>query len=113
MYIENNGIVALILYTVSCGAPKADETVHYLINNSMTLEGSNVTYRCSTSTDVQLNTFTSICYKNASWVPDPISHCAALQSGKLICIMMTIINEMLANSIRDQGTIYTAECHFL
>ena len=77
--INNYSIVALILYTVLCGAPKPDETVHYLTYNSTTLEGSNVTYRCST--DVQLNTFTSVCYKNASWIPDPISQCAALQSG--------------------------------
>ena len=69
----------LHLHTVSCDAPKADETVDYLTYNSTTLEGSNITYRCST--DVQLSTFTSVCYKNASWVPDPISQCATLQSG--------------------------------
>ena len=69
------------IHTVSCDAPKADETVHYLTNDSITLEGSNVTYRCST--DAQYDTFTSVCYKNVNWVPDPISHCAALQSGSM------------------------------
>jgi hypothetical protein len=75
------------LHTVSCGAPEADETVHYSIYNS-TLEGSNITYWC---TDIQLNTFTSVCYKNANWVPDPISQCASLQLGMNKIIMNGIV----------------------
>ena len=81
--MENYNNCYTLIYTVSCDAPKDYETVivHYLTNDSTTLEGSNVTYWCIT--DIQLNTFTSVCYKNASWVPDPISHCAALQSGNV------------------------------
>ena len=62
----------------SCGPPpESEKTVHYLNYNS-TLEGSTVTFWC---TDIQLNTFVSVCHKNASWVPDPVSQCATLQLG--------------------------------
>ena len=69
MYIQLYGI-----YAVSCEMPKG---VHYS-NFTSTLEGSTVTFWC---TNVQLSVI-SVCYKNASWIPDPISQCAALQSGE-------------------------------
>ena len=68
-----------IVFEVSCGAPETDGNVRYSSYNS-TLEGSNVTFQCI---DVQLRTraFTSVCHRNASWIPDPVSHCTTLRSG--------------------------------
>ena len=67
-------------HTVSCDAPETDGNVHYSSYNS-TLEGSNVIFWC---TDRQFSTeaFTSVCHRNASWIPDPISRCSTLPSGK-------------------------------
>ena len=67
-------------HTVSCGAPETDGNVHYSSYNS-TLEGSNVTFWC---TDRLLSTeaFTSVCHRNTSWIPDPVSQCSTLTSGK-------------------------------
>ena len=40
-----------------------------------------VTFWC---TDRQLSTevFTSVCHRNANWIPDPVSQCSTLTSGK-------------------------------
>ena len=69
----------IILFAVSCDAPETGGTVHYSSYNS-TLEGSNVIFWC---TDGQLHTeaFTSVCHRNASWIPDPVGHCTTLRSG--------------------------------
>ena len=81
----------LYLLAVSCGPPpETDKTVHYLNYNS-TLEGSTITFWC---TDIQLNTFISVCHKNASWIPDPVSQCATLQLG-------THAYHVYANKIHD------------
>ena len=74
----------IIMYTfiaVSCGIPETDANVYYLSYIS-TLEGSTVTFQC---TDMLLGAeaFTSVCYRNASWFPDPISKCISLKSGNL------------------------------
>ena len=77
--------------TASCGPPpESEKTVHYLNYNS-TLEGSTVSFWC---TDIQLNTFISVCHKNASWIPDPVSQCATLQLG-------THASHVYANKIHD------------
>ena len=68
-------ILELYLHAVSCGTLEGNKTVHYSSYN--TLEGSTVTFWC---TDLQLS-HTSVCHKNASWVPDPISQCADLRLG--------------------------------
>ena len=65
-----------ILCIASCGTPKAHNSVHYSSYNS-TLEGATVSFRC-----IDMNEeFTSVCHRNASWIPHPVSHCANLRSG--------------------------------
>ena len=68
------------LIAVSCGIPETDANVYYLSCNS-TLEGSTVTFRCTDMLHDEI--FTSVCYRNASWFPDPISKCTSLRSGNL------------------------------
>ena len=87
MHIHTVGVLELYLHAVSCGTPEADKIVHYSSYNS-TLEGSIVTFWCS---DLRISS-TSVCHKNASWVPDPISRCAALKSGTCMHMNKLSIN---------------------
>ena len=68
-------IIAMIYFnTASCGIPETHNSVNYSKYNS-TMEGSTVSFRC---TDVLLQDeiFTTMCLKNASWIPNPVLQCS-------------------------------------
>ena len=71
-----------VYYTVICPVPETFENVNNSSYSSI-LEGSNATFWCTESDGlVSTEAFTSVCHKNANWVPDPISRCSAVGSGK-------------------------------
>ena len=65
----------------SCGTPKTHNSVIYS-SYSSTLEGATVSFWC-----IDMNEeFISVCLKNASWIPDPVSHCADTTRQEYISI---------------------------
>ena len=71
-------------YAVTCPVPETFENVN-ISSNSSILEGSNATFWCTESDGlVSTEPFTSVCYRNASWIPNPVSRCRAFESGKFM-----------------------------
>lgn len=77
--------VSIIIIIVSCGELESHDNVHYSSDGNSTLEGSTVMFWC-TDHDALFgsNTSLSVCHKNGSWIPDPVSQCTSNRSGKLL-----------------------------
>ena len=65
----------------NCGPLMNSTSIDFQYNS--TLEGSELIFLCLTS-DAHSQTFVAVCQKSGSWDPDPVSHCIARNSGKII-----------------------------
>ena len=63
---------------VTCDTPMANSNVN--LNYSSTLEDSLLTFQCKDGL-LPEDMFTSRCYRNRTWIPDPSGHACATSSA--------------------------------